>query len=133
MKKLIVLILCTLVMCSSVGIAAVADSTPTPYYNNVARTTTTCDIVDNSAIIELSYVGYSGVTELVEINTILFKLNGTDWVEVISWNEESTRARDSFSYSYDVTSGTYKVTVEYQFYGSGGATDVINYEEQITN
>lgn len=133
MKKLILLLLCTHMTCSLVGIGAMADSAVTPYYNNVSATTTSFDIINDSAKIELAFSGYYGITSRVEISTILYIANGTDWNEVVSWNEESTRVRDSFSYSYDVTSGTYKVTVEYKFYGSGGATDVINYEEQITN
>lgn len=133
MKKLILLLLSAVVMCSLLGFSSSAESVATPYYNNVARTATGFIIEDDIAEISLDYRGYRGVTQLVEISTVLSKLSASEWIEISSWLDRSTEYRNNILHTANVDSGTYRVVVEYKFYGSGGETDVINYEEQIIN
>ena len=106
----------------------------TPYYNNTSHTTTAFDITDaGQAIVYVDYTGYSGVTTSatieikIEKRTLLF-----------FWNDVITETLSVDGYRYDnelyyqlSDTGTYRCTVEYTIYGTGGTADVVTFEDTV--
>lgn len=106
----------------------------TPYYNNTSDTTTAFDITDaGQAIVYVDYTGYSGVTTSatieikIEKRTLLF-----------FWNDVITETLSVDGYRYDnelyyqlSDTGTYRCTVEYTIYGTGGSADVVTFEDTV--
>ncbi len=72
-----------------------------------------------------NYTGNAGTT--VEKKTLLFF-----WSDVAEWTDTvySTTYYDTTVLQLD-DEGTYRVTVEYVFYGTGGAADTITCEYEV--
>ena len=135
MKRFLICLLCMLMLFSYVTIpAAAADDGIMPCYNNVISTRTQFNISDSGvATVTVSYTGVPGVTTGATITTKIQKRSlGLIWtkVDIGTTNNEwvdSTRV-ESYSTFHSVTlpdTGTYRVVVEYEITGTGGATDVI--------
>ena len=129
MKRFLICLLCMLMLFSYVTIpAAAANDGIMPCYNNVLETTTIFTISDSGvATVTVSYDGITGVTTGATITTKIQKRTlGFIWTKVDEW-VDSARLAD-YSTFHSVTlpdTGTYRVVVEYEITGTGGATDVI--------
>lgn len=140
MKKRFTKVLCTiLAFCSLLGssaVSATAANEISPYYNNVNTVTSSAIINDNGVLtVNYSYSGSSSVTTKAIITTYVEKrvlglfwkrvnigTNDNEWVDIIQ-NHRYDGYR-SFQLS---ASGTYRVTIIYEIYGTGGAFDTIEH------
>ena len=105
--------------------------------NNSSRTNTVFSIDDNGlATVIVSYVGYEGITSCGIISIKIqkrFLLAFWQDVDGGAWTDYSSDVSYINSHSISVKSGTYRVQVEYQIYGTGGDTDIITEENQAKN
>ncbi|MBQ2900332.1 MAG: hypothetical protein IJE49_12725 [Agathobacter sp.] len=113
----------------------------TPRYNNVLSASLTTSVNDNGTlIINYNYNGFPDITTkavittYVEKKTLLFFWTRVDigqpnneWIQTINDYEYS----DDRIYSLPST-GTYRTTVIYKIYGSGGAADTITRQHETT-
>ena len=146
MKKLIkialasVLVLClSVVPFYSVSAAAATQEEIMPLYNNVSTATANLSISDSGKMtINYKYTGSSGITTKAVITTYIEKkVLGLFWtrVDIGTTNDEWVDTINNYKYTGSRThqlssSGTYRVTVIYKIYGTGGSADEI--EKQIT-
>ncbi len=135
-KKLITLTLAICFLITPVALVANAAEIQ-PRLNNTISTTTTMGISSSGKLtVAYKYVGVPGVTTKAVITTYVEKrFLGIFWsrVDIGTTNDEwvDTFYEDQHIYerSYQLSSsGTYRVTVQYKIYGSGGAADVLDYE-----
>ena len=135
MKKISICLLCILMLFSYVTVpAAAANEGIMPCYNNVIETRTDFTISDSGvARVTVSYEGIPGVTTGATITTKVQKKSlGLIWtkIDIGTTNNEwvdIARLADYYTF-HSVTlpdTGTYRVVVEYEITGTGGATDVI--------
>lgn len=102
----------------------------TPYYNNVASVSSDA-IISGSGYMEVTnkYFGLPGQIDHVVIKTKIEKKTlGIFWFDVDGGEWTDTLYRDTYTGSHGVQlpeSGTYRVTVNYTFYGKSGANDKI--------
>ena len=146
MKKLINRILVTvLALCVSIiPFCSISASAATqwdvmPLYNNTASVTTAMNINDSGIMtISYQYSGYPAATTKAVITTYIEKrtlglfwsrvdigTTGDEWVDTIN----DYRYTGSRTYQLP-SSGTYRVTVVYKIYGSGGSADEIEYRSK---
>lgn len=134
-----------LVLCLSiaplcpVSAAVASENEIMPLYNNVASVTANMGISDSGKMtINYSYTGSSSVTTKAIITTYIEKRTlGLFWTRVDNgqtdkqWVDTINNYRYTGSRTYQLSStGTYRVTINYKIYGSGGSADEI--EKQIT-
>ncbi|MBO5211833.1 MAG: hypothetical protein J6B80_07890 [Clostridia bacterium] len=112
----------------------------TPRYNNVATVTANMGISDSGKMtINYKYTGSSSVTTKAVITTYIEKkFLGLFWrrVDIGTTDDQWVDTINDYKYAgsrtYQLSStGTYRVTVIYKIYGSGGAADEI--ECQMTD
>lgn len=139
LKKLVSLILANVLLLLIVFVpakAAVQDEVA-PCYNNVVTANSTVAISSSGvATITNMYNGFQNVTTKAVITTYIEKkILGIFWsrVDIGQTNDEwvDTIYNYKYSGSHSVqlpSTGTYRVTVEYVIYGSGGAADTITKE-----
>lgn len=132
---LIVLILCTTFL------PAAAQESITPRYNNTGATTTNFGIsADGKASISASYYAYPDYFQSATVTSYIEKRTlGLFWSRVDidmpnnEWVDTSTVSAKAFAHEvYLDQTGTYRATVIYEISGTGGATDVIEYEQERT-
>ena len=103
--------------------------------NNTVRTTSYFAISDTgNATVRQGYEGYSNVTTGATINITIEKRNLLlFWSDVVSETitVSGIRYSNELTYQLDDT-GTYRCTVEYVVSGTGGADDVITFEDTKT-
>ena len=103
-----------------------------PYNNNTSTTTTTFNIsTSGKANVHVNYMGYNGVTTGATISIKIEKRNLLlFWTDVVTETitVEAYRYDNNFYYQLE-DSGTYRCTVEYVISGTGGADDVITFED----
>ena len=105
-----------------------------PRLNNVDTTVSNFYIEDNNAKIYVAFYGYSAITTSVKITVTLQKRNLlVFWKDVASWTDTSTYSSDSFYYSCEVSTGTYRARIRYEISGIAGATEVVEEEIKATN
>ena len=107
-----------------------------PYFNNTSSVQDTFQVTENGkATISFTCRGYRGMTTKIVVNSVIQKQSGSSWVDVAgaSWTDESTLYYCVNDHSVQLTSsGTYKATITYTVYGSGGEADVIVSEYEKT-
>ena len=127
MKKIISLVICMVIVFSSLGISSLASSEITPYYNNVADVETQFNIDSNGTARVIVF--YDGDPDTITGATIKIKIQKQFlfffWTDVVEWIDESNDSYHMFVHSIQVDSGTYKATIEYTIRGTGGEPDVI--------
>lgn len=101
-----------------------------PCYNNTNTTSTNFTISSSGlATASVGYTGYNGITHGGRIETKMQKkVLGLFWenIDNATWIDSTSASNYRNSHSINLTStGTYRIVVEYQIYGAGGATDVI--------
>lgn len=146
MKKIIkralasILVLCLSVVpfCSVSASAATPQDEIMPLYNNVSNATANLGISDSGKMtINYSYVGSSGITTKAVITTYIEKkILGLFWsrVDIGTTNDEWVDTINNYKYTGSRTyqlssSGTYRVTIKFKIYGTGGSADEI--ERQV--
>ncbi|MBR6509315.1 MAG: hypothetical protein IKT38_01765 [Clostridia bacterium] len=134
----VVLVLCMAMIPVYSASAATPDEVM-PCYNNTASTTTTMNINSSGKMtITYKYAGYSSITTKAVITTYIEKKTlGLFWSRVDIGQPDDQWVDTVYDYRYSATrtgqlpsSGTYRVTVVYKIYGSGGSADVIEYQAQ---
>lgn len=143
-RRLISLILLMLVLSSvvlTVAAATVSDSGVMPRYNNTASTSTNFTITTaGKATITAIYNGHKGITTGARITSYIEKRTlGIFWSKVDigqpnnEWVDISTDYADAFGHEFYLQdTGTYRATVVYEISGTGGATDVIDFDKTVT-
>ena len=122
-----------LVMLFSSTIAPLTASAAEPRLNNVQMTAESFLIDNGVALVEVSYLGYEGVTKSVTV-TITIERKTLFW-----WSEVSTCVigmngwfNSNFHTVQLEKTGEYRATINYTIRGSGGTDDVLSvtlYEE----
>ena len=135
MKKFTIYLLCLMMLFScTVMPASASDGEITPRYNNVITTYTDFSISDSGiATVTIGYKGISGTTTGATITTKIQKRSlGFIWTKIDigtinnEWVDTATGAFYSNSHSVTLpNTGTYRVVVNYEISGTGGATDEI--------
>lgn len=110
----------------------------TPRYNNVSSVTAAISINDSGKLtITYNYAGSSSITTKAVITTYVEKkFLGLFWRRVDigttdnQWVDTINNYRYTGSRTYQLSStGTYRVTVIYKIYGSGGSADEIELQK----
>lgn len=116
---------------------AAAQEEVAPCYNNVISVRSTVSISDTGVLkVTNSYNGNSSVTTKATITTYIEKKTlGIFWSRVDIGETDDEWVDVIYNYYYSGShshqlekTGTYRVTVEYVIYGSGGAADTITEE-----
>ena len=128
MKKVVSIILCAVILLSSVVIPAFAEEMQmSPRANNVAVTESSFEIIDGNAVMCAMYRGYEGVTTGAHITIKLEKRSLlVFWNDITEFEINHTGVNGAFErIYYSLEDGTYRATITYEISGSGGAADVI--------
>lgn len=134
MKKKICLILAIVFVMMLVQ-SIVYASEISLYNNNTLRTDTVFLISsDGVATVYTEYVGYSDITTGAEIAITIEKRNLLFfWSDVVSETITVNGYRYSNEFAYQLEdTGTYRCTVVYTVSGTGGADDVLTFEDTKT-
>lgn len=134
------LVLCLSIIPISPVSAAIADGNEImPLYNNVSSATANISINNSGKLtITYQYYGSSAVTTKAVITTYIEKKTlGLFWkrVDIGTTDDEWVDTKYDPSYNgsrtYQLSStGTYRVTVNYKIYGTGGSADEIKCQAQ---
>lgn len=120
---------------------AVAKDEIAPYYNNVITANSTATISSSGVMtVENIYTGFQSVTTKAVITTYIEKkVLGLFWSRVDIGQTDDEWVDTIYSYEYSGShsvqlekTGTYRVTVEFVIYGSGGSADTITKEIERT-
>lgn len=143
LKKSISLMLANVLLLLIVFVPAKATTIEdvSPFYNNVISVSSIASI-SNTGVLKVtnSYTGDSSITTKAIITTYIEKkILGVFWsrVDIGQTNDEwvDTIYNYKYSGSHSIqlpSTGTYRVTVEYVIYGTGGSADTITKEIQKT-
>ena len=121
MRKIIAMAVClvTLLSVFSICSSAATQNEVAPYLNNPCITSS-----------DGSISNVTGATVKIKIQKRFLLVF---WNNVIEWTDETTENNYTVVHSTNVGSGTYRATVEYTIYGTGGEPDVIKDEIQRTH
>lgn len=141
LKKLLSLTVLICMVTVTLSSARIYGSEITPRYNNVSHATMNTT-VNNSGTMTINYYysGISGTTSKAVITTYIEKqFLFIFWtrVDIGTPNNEWTQTINDYKYTGTRTfklpsTGTYRTTVIYEISGSGGATDTITCQDEIT-
>lgn len=143
LKKSISFVLANVLLLLIVFVPAKATTIEdvSPFYNNVISVSSNASISSTGVLkVTNSYTGDSSVTTKAIITTYIEKkILGIFWsrVDINQTNDEwvDTIYNYKYSGSHSIqlpSTGTYRVTVEYVIYGTGGSADTITKEIQKT-
>ena len=135
MKRKFCLILSCIVLLVAIIPISVFASDVSLYNNNTMRNNTSFSITDSGeARVSYQYVGYEGITTGAEITIKIEKRNFLIfWTDVVEETVIVTGENYDGAYRYQLAkTGTYKCTVTYRVSGTGGADDVITFEDTKT-
>lgn len=131
-KKFCLLFILAFVFVSIVQFSVLASDIM-PLNNNTLATKTRFSISDTGeAVVSLNFEGYPNVTTGATISIKIEKRNFLFfWTDIV----EETITVNNYYYANELyyqleDTGTYRCTVEYVISGTGGADDVITYEEE---
>ena len=139
-RRIISFILLTFILSTTI-LTAAAEAGIMPRYNNTSSTTTDFGIsTAGKASITANYYAYQSSFKSATITSYIEKRTlGIFWTKVDigmpnnEWVDTSTDYVDAFAHEFHLDStGTYRATVVYEISGTGGATDVIEYEQERT-
>lgn len=109
-----------------------SDDAITPYYNNTGSTEALFIIEeDGLATVTYTCIGYRGITTNIVVDVKIEKKFLWWWNDVdgASWTDQSSEYYCDSTHTIQLSkSGTYKATITYTVYGSGGEADVITSE-----
>ena len=105
------------------------------FNNNTSFHNTAFNISANGiAMVDVEYLGYENITTGATITVKIEKRNLlVFWKDVVeeTYTVSGVSYYDTYTYQLDKT-GTYRCTVEYVISGTGGADDVITFEDTKT-
>ena len=136
---MLVAIVCTFAV--MVSAAVIIEEEVMPCYNNTSGTSTNFVIsTAGKATISAVYNGHYGITTGATVTSYIEKRTlGLFWkkVDIGEPNNEcvdtSTDYYDAFGHEFWLEDkGTYRATVVYEISGTGGATDVIDFDKTLT-
>ena len=137
-----IFLILTFMILSSQPILAKSDIPVSPMYNNVVSVSSNATITENGVLnISYHYIGTSGVTSKAIIKTYIEKrtLLGLLWtrVDISTANNEWVDTINNYRYSntrsYSLSQkGTYRIVIEYTFYGNGGTNDIVNHQKKCS-
>lgn len=129
------------ILTSILVFASAANDGIMPCYNNTAGTSTNFTIsTTGKATITATFDGYRGTTSGATITSYIEKRTlGVFWTKV-DIGETNNEWVDTINNYYGLaghefqlpSTGTYRATVVYEIRGSGGATDVIDFNKTLT-
>ena len=135
MKKKFCLLFVLVFVFVSIAQFSVLASGIMPLNNNTNLTKTKFSISDTGeAVVSLNYEGYPNVTTGATISIKIEKRNLLFfWADVV----EETITVNNYYYANELyyqfeNTGTYRCTVEYVVSGTGGADDIITFEDTKT-
>ena len=141
MKKITVLFLCIISFVSlQIRVFAKNESEIMTYYNNVSMVNTSFTIDENGlATVVVLFTGYEGITTGATITTkIQKKIWPSFWMDIPTgtednlWVDEVTGDNCYKYHTCYVSKGTYRVQVQYEIRGIGGASDIFTEEIERT-
>ena len=128
-KKLISFAMLVVMLLGMAVTSFATESEITPYLNNTSSTEAVFTILeDGEAIVSYICYGYRGITTSIVVETKIEKKFLWWWNDVdgAHWVDETTEDYFSNEHSIQLTkSGTYRATVTYTVYGTGGEADVL--------
>ncbi len=130
-RKICFILMLVMILVASLQVSLLA-SDASLYNNNTLRTYTSFVISDDGiASVNVEYNGYSNITTGATISITIEKRNFLFfWSDVESETITISGYRYSNELSYQLEdTGTYRCTVEYVVSGTGGADDVITFED----
>lgn len=132
------LLLCTLFVCSAGFCRTILAK---EMYNNISYANVDCGI-NSSGLLEaaLYAVGITGITRRIKVELYVEKrVLGIFWKRMDIgctnnvWEDYTTNIVYSNTFSTNLSStGTYRVTVKFTAYGTGGTEDEITIRKQLT-
>ncbi len=134
-----ILLICLVTV--SLSSTKIYGSEITPRYNNVLTANVTTTVNSSGTMnINYNYTGFSGKTNKAVITTYIEKqFLFIFWtrVDIGTTNNEWTQTVNNYRYTGTRTfnlpsSGTYRTTVIYEVYGTGGSADTITCQDEIT-
>lgn len=142
-RRIISLVLMVAILSSfalTVTAAVITNEGVMPCYNNTAGTSTNFTITTaGKATISATYTGHTTLTQAKVTSYIEKRTLGIFWSRVDigqpnnEWVDISTDYYDAFGHEFYLEDkGTYRATVVYEISGTGGATDVIDFDKTVT-
>ena len=140
-KKILSLTLFICMLTATLSSSTIYGNEITPRYNNVQKADVTTTINNSGTLsINYNYTGISGTTTKAVITTYIEKqFLFIFWtrVDIGTTNNEWTQTVNNYRYTgtrtYKLPStGTYRTTVIYEIYGSGGSADTITCQDEVT-
>lgn len=146
MVKKIISLMLSIVLIFCVSIVAYAESpviTPgtleqieadvVPCFEYTDSTTTTLSIsTSGKAICSATIYGYSGTTTKIVVNMTLQKKTLFWWSTEESWSTTVNNWHGTFTENASVSSGTYRVKVEFTVYSGSNSEEVTTYSQEKT-
>lgn len=135
MKRKICLILSCILMIAAIIPTSVFANDVSLLNNNTLRVVTAFSITDTGeARVTYQYTGYPDITTGAEITIKIEKRNLLIfWNDIVEETVVVTGERYDGVYRYQLSkTGTYRCTVTYRVSGTGGADDVITFEDTDT-
>lgn len=141
MKRRILSLILLVVILSTIFLPASAETGIMPRYNNTSGTATNFTISSaGKASVAASYYAYADSFQSATVTSYIEKRTlGVFWSKVDigtpnnEWVDTFTHYTGSCGHEiYLEKTGTYRATVVYEISGTGGATDVIDYEQERT-
>ena len=132
LKKFLGVVLCVSLMLSFMSIPVKAAEVE-PRYNVTGNIDVDFDIKNNLATAQ---VGYEGLINQVKEAIVTTKLEKQVfwffWEREYEWIDVSIEYIDSFTHTYGVSSGTYRITVTFEITGTDGTTDTITEQREAS-
>ena len=121
------LALCFFAVPVTVAAATAGGTVASPWYYNATNASAYVDITANGVLsVDYDFTGKSGYTTSVNVDIEIEKLSGNSWVDVDDgqWNTTIYQVSYSGTRRFLVNhKGTYRATVTFTFYGTGGPAD----------
>lgn len=140
MKKLLSIVICTLLMASLSVHASAAESILlpsqdliiSPQYVNVDKATSTLSISSNGQATIKGIVEKTESGTKIYLTSTLQRSKNSSWEDIQSWSTSSTSSAALISEKYTVSKGKYRVVMNFTVYGVGGTESGTVYSKTVT-
>ena len=134
MRRIWAIILCAVLVFSiPTTVASASESTVMPRYNGFLDGSCTFTINQNVCSVFLEYTCNKGYVQEAIVTTKLEKqVFWFFWEREYEWIDASIEDVDSFTHTYGVSSGTYRITVTFEITGTDGTTDTITEQREAS-
>ena len=132
LKKFLGFVLCVSLMLSFMSIPVKAAEVE-PRYDVVSNTRASFTINDYVAKVVVSYESSLNKVQEAKVTTKLEKqVFWFFWEREYEWIDVSINYVDSFTHTYGVSSGTYRITVTFEITGTDGTSDTITEQSEAS-